>query len=440
MRTTTTTTIALLLLAWMFQGRASWAQGGDCPCPCPPAADPGTASIGYFHQQLSPYGRWVRRDSYGEVWVPQVAVGWRPYSTGHWVYTDQGWAWVADESWGWAPFHYGRWYYDTGIGWAWVPGRVWAPAWVAWRHGGGYVGWAALPPAVGYSVGIGVSFAGVDLNVAIAPSYYAFVAEGAILTPRLSAVIVAPTRNVTIIQNTTNITNYSVVNNRIVNNGVNVGRIEQVTGQPVPRVRTASQVALYQPPVIARAARQAKAETFTSGGSHLGTSPLPVQSRSTAARSGALTGASATGTKGGSLATGAPGGRTRSTASSRRTTGTTGTSLTTGTTGGRTRSTSSSHTTGTRGTTGTFQATGAPGGHVRSTQRHTSHGTTGSAGAQTGATASHGSTGQPSGGRSATGHNTTGTGQPAHGQNRSSATPRPPKSPPPPNPHSKPPG
>ncbi|MCY1060360.1 hypothetical protein OV142_35060 [Nannocystis sp. SCPEA4] len=28
----------------------------------------------------------------------------------------------------------------------WVPGEVWAPAWVDWRWGGGYVAWAPLPP------------------------------------------------------------------------------------------------------------------------------------------------------------------------------------------------------------------------------------------------------------------------------------------------------
>ena len=40
----------------------------------------------------------------------------------------------------------GYWAWD-GRGWVWVPGTVWAPAWVSWRYGGGYVGWAPLPPA-----------------------------------------------------------------------------------------------------------------------------------------------------------------------------------------------------------------------------------------------------------------------------------------------------
>src|SRR2546426_4578479 len=32
------------------------------------------------------------------------------------------------------------------IGWAWIPGEEWGPAFVQWRHGGDYVGWAPMPP------------------------------------------------------------------------------------------------------------------------------------------------------------------------------------------------------------------------------------------------------------------------------------------------------
>jgi hypothetical protein len=442
--------VALLLVSAGLATGAARSQSSDCPCPCPPAADngtggdPGTASIGYFHEQLSPYGRWVERDGYGEVWVPSVAAGWRPYTTGHWVYTDQGWAWVADESWGWAPFHYGRWFYADG-GWGWVPGTVWAPAWVAWRHGGGYVGWAALPPAVGFSFGVGVVLGGVNLNVAIAPAYYSFVGEGAILEPRLSTVIVAPGRNVTIIRNTTNITNYTVVNNRVVNNGVSVQRIQQVTGRPVPRVSTAQQVGLYQPPVIARAAQVTKAESFTNrsasnplgrstigagqAGSRgtTGTGAAGAQPRSLAAgrlHTTGTTGSVATtgttglgghgrGTTGGVAATGTGTGTSAQQKSARsgryHTTGTTGLSSTATGTGHYRRSTGSTGTAGTTsstsggghrrttGTAGTTSSTSGGGGHYRTT------GSTGASSASTGATGSHG-----------------------HGQTRSTGAPHPP--------------
>ena len=103
-----------------------------------------------FDSDLSPYGSWEEVPDYGRVWFPSVnyvGVEFSPYVTGgHWVYTEYGWTWVSDWDWGWAPFHYGRWLYASGRGWCWRPGRVWAPAWVSWRFGGGYVGWAPLGP------------------------------------------------------------------------------------------------------------------------------------------------------------------------------------------------------------------------------------------------------------------------------------------------------
>ena len=81
---------------------------------------------------------------------PACRADWRPYEYGHWVYTDEwGWYWVSDDEeddWGWVTYHYGRWAFDRGLGWFWVPGDEWAPAWVDWRYGDDYVGWAPLPP------------------------------------------------------------------------------------------------------------------------------------------------------------------------------------------------------------------------------------------------------------------------------------------------------
>jgi len=121
-----------------------------------PAYEPeGTpeASMQDFHQSLDAHGRWVDTPEYGTVWIPHAAqqAGWRPYAYGHWAYTDYGWTWVSDEAWGWAPYHYGRWTWYASHGWVWVPGTTWAPAWVVWRWGGGYAGWAPMPP--GWVVG-----------------------------------------------------------------------------------------------------------------------------------------------------------------------------------------------------------------------------------------------------------------------------------------------
>src|ERR1043166_2721499 len=109
-------------------------------------------SVNFFYDNLNS-GSWFEVGDYGYCWQPDVAVNdasWRPYSDGYWAYTDDGWTWVSYEDFGWATYHYGRWTMLNDYGWVWVPGRnedlEWGPAWVSWRTGGDYIGWAPLPP------------------------------------------------------------------------------------------------------------------------------------------------------------------------------------------------------------------------------------------------------------------------------------------------------
>ncbi len=126
-------------------------------------------SMGDFHQGLDEYGQWIDTPAYGVVWQPtSVDAGFRPYYAGRWVSTNLGWTWLGDEPFGWAVYHYGRWANLDGAGWVWLPGRVWGPAWVSWRWGGGYAGWAPLgPQAAVYSE----------------PGYYVFVDTPHFLSP-----------------------------------------------------------------------------------------------------------------------------------------------------------------------------------------------------------------------------------------------------------------
>ena len=78
--------------------------------------------IDYFIDRLSPYGDWLETKEYGWVWQPNgVEDDWRPFTYGHWEYTDYGWTWVSHFPWGWAAFHYGSWAHMETIGWVWVP-------------------------------------------------------------------------------------------------------------------------------------------------------------------------------------------------------------------------------------------------------------------------------------------------------------------------------
>ena len=90
-----------------------------------------------YASTLDQYGAWQYNTSYGYVWYPSVAVGWRPYYYGRWVplspvRVDVG----RRRSLGLA---------DTplrpmgilGWPWFWIPGRSWAPAWVSWAYAPG---------------------------------------------------------------------------------------------------------------------------------------------------------------------------------------------------------------------------------------------------------------------------------------------------------------
>ncbi len=158
-----------------------------------------------FYDELSPHGRWVDNPDHGYVWLPNAGDDFRPYSTnGHWVWTeDAEWMWVSDYDWGWAPFHYGRWEQDPYYGWFWVPGYEWSPAWVAWRDGGDYYGWAPLRP--GININLNYNMGGYNPPV----DYWCFAPRRYINSPRIHDYYIDRRRNVTIIHQTVIINNYN---------------------------------------------------------------------------------------------------------------------------------------------------------------------------------------------------------------------------------------
>jgi hypothetical protein len=103
----------------------------------------------YGAADLDQYGRWQEDGTYGWIWVPAVAAGWAPYSTGSWQMDPiYGWTWIDVAPWGWTTSHYGRWVFIGGH-WAWAPGprtvrAAYAPALVAFGRVDGGVSWVAL--------------------------------------------------------------------------------------------------------------------------------------------------------------------------------------------------------------------------------------------------------------------------------------------------------
>jgi len=195
-------------------------------------------SFGVFYSNLTPHGSWLVSAEYGRVWQPSLyARGWNPYYDGHWVYTDLGWTWVSDYDWGAVPYHYGTWVVDPFLGWVWVPGFVWAPAWVVFRTGPDYIGWAPVSP--GFSIDASIGSGDIDEN------RFIFVSAGNFLAPRIHTYVVPATQTRVMVNQTRIVNSITVENNIVVNRGLEAREIERISGKqvrtlPIERVERAT--------------------------------------------------------------------------------------------------------------------------------------------------------------------------------------------------------
>ena len=191
-----------------------------------------SVSLQVFYDELSYYGDWINNPDYGYVWRPDVGSDFRPYYTnGRWAMTSYGNTWVSDYEWGWAPFHYGRWFYDDYDGWIWTPDTEWGPAWVDWRSGSGYYGWAPLGPRINININIGRRYNAPH-------NHWVFIPQRCIYYPSYSRYW-EPRRNVYIYNNTTIINNVYINRNVRYNSGPRVEDIRRATRQNVPVYRIA---------------------------------------------------------------------------------------------------------------------------------------------------------------------------------------------------------
>jgi hypothetical protein len=97
-----------------------------------------------------------------------------------------------------------------GLGWVWVPGTRWAPAWVSWRSGDGYYGWAPLPPDADEDDADYHFGDDVDANFDIGPGCYNFIPYSDFGAPNCSVYIVDRYRNYGIVGHTRNVTNFNL--------------------------------------------------------------------------------------------------------------------------------------------------------------------------------------------------------------------------------------
>lgn len=224
-------TTCLGFLVLLLSALASPASAGVGAAVHLGPAGPPTVDVGFFYDELAPYGHWIETPQYGWAWTPAVDAAWRPYADGQWAQTAQGWTWLSDEPFGWATYHYGRWSLDPVYSWMWIPGNEWGPAWVDWRASDDYIGWAPLPPS--YTVRPRFAFRSMD--VGLPPESYLFVPEPLFLRQRVVAYALPPGQAKKLFRGTRSFTRYRMVDNLIVNEGVPVARIQRRIGRPVPR-------------------------------------------------------------------------------------------------------------------------------------------------------------------------------------------------------------
>jgi hypothetical protein len=189
------------------------------------------AMHGYFYAYLSPYGTWIEIEPGFVVWRPTIMKRtWTPYREGRWLYTSAGWYWDSYEPFGIITYHYGRWYYDDYYGWIWILDYEWAPAWVEWRYDDVYVGWAPLPPYAVFSINIGIRF-----TISFFTPYYHwhFVKYRYFYDPYVYNYYIPATYVNKIYSKTKYRTNYSYVDGRVLNRGVDISYIRNRTGENI---------------------------------------------------------------------------------------------------------------------------------------------------------------------------------------------------------------
>ena len=116
-------------------------------------------NLAYEAYALDKNGVWENvyyRNKYHRFWRPTaVAVGWSPYSMGHWTLWNGDQCWIPAEPFGYVTHHYGSWLFTNGH-WYWTAPIIginlstigisfgWYPGRVSWVSSGSYIGWYPL--------------------------------------------------------------------------------------------------------------------------------------------------------------------------------------------------------------------------------------------------------------------------------------------------------
>jgi hypothetical protein len=123
-------------------------------------------------------------------------------------------------------------------GWCWVPDTQWGPAWVSWRSGSDYSGWAPLPPGARYVDGQGFyngsTLAGDDYEFGLTPDDYCFVPNDHFCDSRPTGHLVPQVRTAQVYRSTSVVKNsYGVSQGHVLNRGLPTDFVSAATGKKI---------------------------------------------------------------------------------------------------------------------------------------------------------------------------------------------------------------
>ena len=139
-----------------------------------------------------------------------------------------------------------------------MPGYTWAPAWVSWRYGDGYCGWAPLPPdsfvgvdyyGDGFALGLGFHIGGdCDGFYGIGAGWYSFLPVSCLGYRNYHGYYRHRSENYALINHTTNVTNLNITRSgagttgargftHVTTGGPMLAQVNAVSQMPVQRVK-----------------------------------------------------------------------------------------------------------------------------------------------------------------------------------------------------------
>jgi hypothetical protein len=108
---------------------------------------------------------------------------------------------------------------------------------VVWRWSDDWVGWAPLPPGVGWQVGVGLRLGDDDRRWDLHPTWWCFTRPRRLLDRDVRYKLESPSRNGTLIQRTRAMADYDEYGGRPRGRGPDIREYERLVGRPAQRFK-----------------------------------------------------------------------------------------------------------------------------------------------------------------------------------------------------------